>query len=166
VGTQISLLSSVYLQWTLWYENPSVVGSFSYLSGNCDWEIQAQNSFQLGADEVFVRCAKDITTDFCATFGINSAKISNPLTRKVNKTSGLEVITLLLRNRELRTGPHDSYMNFFLESLLAEIDFSPTPIKLKIDNKLSKDIEEHFRINNVKLIKRMSSDHAAFLNQN
>jgi hypothetical protein len=161
VRPQISILSSAYLQWTLWSDKPSLREAFRLLTQIADWEIQAQNAYKLGADKVLVRYSKDIIQDFCKSVGINQAKITNPTTKKINQSLPLEWVTLLLRNRELRAGPHDSQIDFILEELLSEIDFSPTPIRIKIDQELVSEIQDYFHVNNSKLMARMSSDHAA-----
>jgi hypothetical protein len=161
VRPQISLMSSAYLQWTLWSDKPSLRETFSLLTKISDWEIQAQNAYKLGADKVLVKYSKDIVQDFCESFGINQLKITNPTIKRINTALPLEAVTLLLRNRQLRQGPHDSEIDFLFEDLISEIAFSPTPIEIKIDKELVTEVEDYFHGNNSKLMARMSFDHAA-----
>jgi len=160
VRPQINLVGSTYLQWILWSDNPSLRESFLKLTQISDWEIQAQNSYKLGADKVLVRHSKDIVTDFCEAIGVDESTIKNPLTKRINSTLPLEAVALLVRNRQLRSGPHDSEIDFVLEEILAEMDYLLTPIELEINSDLRIEIEDYFRDNNIKLLARMRPDQA------
>jgi hypothetical protein len=161
VRPQVNLLISTYLQWALWTENPTLQKTFSnYLTNISDWEVQAENALKLGADKILVRYTSEIVADFCEITDINHASVITPLIKKVNKSLSLEAIILLLRNRELRPGPHDAHIDFLLEDLIDLGDIPITPISIKIENDLIEEINEHFRVNNMKLLLRMTQDHA------
>ena len=161
VRPQVNLLIPTYLQWALWTEDSTLQKTFSnYLTNISDWEVQAENALKLGADKILVRYTSEIVADFCEIADINHASAITPLIKKVNKSLPLEAIILLLRNRELRPGPHDAHIDFLLEDLIDLGDIPITPISIKIENDLIEEINEHFRVNNMKLLLRMTQDHA------
>jgi hypothetical protein len=160
VRPQISLVTSAYLQWTLWSDNPSLRDSFLNLTQIADWEIQADNSHKIGADKVWVRYSNNIVADFCEVIGIDQSLAYESTNQNINRSLPLEAITLLIRNRDLRTGPHDSEIDFLLERLISEIDYSPTPILIKLGRDLIIEVEDYFRDSNSKLLARMRADQA------
>ena len=161
VRPQVNLLIPTYLQWALWTENPTLQKTFTnYLTKISDWEVQAENALQLGADKILVRYTPEIVADFCEIIDVNHASVKMPLTKKVNKSLPLEAIILLLRNRDLRPGPHHAHIDFLLEDLIDLGDIPITPISIKIENDLIEEITEHFKANNIKLLSRMNQDHA------
>jgi len=160
VRPQISLLSSAYLQWTLWSENPTLNAAFLEITQFADWEIQAHNAYKLGADKVLARHSKDIVADFCEVLGIDGSIAKKSINQRINSSLPLEAVALLIRNRELRRGPHDSEIDFILEELLSEMDYLPTPIRLRINSELIRESAAHFRDNNLKLLSRMTPDQA------
>jgi 2-polyprenyl-3-methyl-5-hydroxy-6-metoxy-1,4-benzoquinol methylase len=118
VRPQLDMLIPTYLQWTFWTANPTLEESFYNLTEFSDWNKQNINAYKLGADRVNVRYSKDIVSDFCSDFGISRNSIFYPLSRKLNKSISIEAFTLLARNRELRSGPHDAYMDFLIEDYI------------------------------------------------
>ena len=161
VRPQVNLLIPAYLQWALWTGSSTLKETFSnYLTNFAEWEVQAENALQIGADQILVRCTPDIVADFCEITDVNHASVITPLTKKVNKSLPLEAIILLLRNRELRPGPHYAHIDFLLEDLIDLGDIPVTPVSIKIENDLIEEITEHFRVDNMKLLSRMTQDHA------
>ena len=161
IRPQVNLLIPSYLQWELWMEKSSLKETFSnYLANFADWEVQAQNSLKLGADQILTRYTQDIIADFCEITNINHASVKTPLIKKVNKSLPLEAVVLLLRNRELRQGSHHSHIDFLLADLIDLGNIPITPISIKIENDLIEEITEHFKVNNMKLLSRMTQDHA------
>ena len=160
VRPQIDMLIPAFLQWVLWSETPSLERTFQLLQGTADWGKQIENSSKMGVDKVFVRYPSDIVEDFCRIFDIEADSIRRPLMKKKNKSLPLEVITLLLRNRDLRSGPHDSEIDFFIENVLDKLDLNSEKVALRVNPELAEEIEVYFQDSNMKLMGSLSEEHA------
>ena len=115
IRPQIDLLTSAYLQWTIWSENPTLEDCVRTLKRISDWESQVDNVLKSGADEVVVRYTDDIVQDFCDALSIEMISDKKHKIKRVNKSLPVEALTILLRNRELRKGVHDSSYDILIE---------------------------------------------------
>ena len=156
VRPQIDMLVPSYLQWTLWTENPTLDESFHNMSGFSNWEKQASNAYRLGADKVIVRYPKDIIEDFCKVFKIDEDSIEITPKKRVNKSLPLEAIAFLIRNRELRPGPHDSDIDFLLEDYIDELENPADKLILNCELDLLDRLEKYFSESNLKMFKSMN----------
>jgi hypothetical protein len=167
VRPQIDMLIPAFLQWTLWTETPTLRASFHNLINFADWSKQSTNALKLGADQVSTRYVNDIVVDFCKLYNIDLEAVGDQLTKKVNRSLPIEAITLLLRNRELRPGPHDPHMDFLLEDYIDDAHIPVHDISLKVENDLLSEIYSHFQLSNVHLFESMSPEHSqAFAEKN
>ena len=161
VRPQIDMLIPAYLQWAVWTDTPTLDKAFQILQEVADWGKQIENAAKLGVDISIVRYTKDIIEDFCSAFEIDRDSIQRPIKKRVNGSLPLEVIALMLRNRELRPGPHKSEMDFIVEDILDSSDFKSEGVSLRVEPKLVKEIEVHFQESNLKLMDSLSEEHAS-----
>ena len=161
VRPQIDLLIPSYLQWVVWTDTPTLDTAFQFVKGMADWGKQIENAQKLGVDISIVRYTKDIVEDFCTTFEIDRDSIQRLPLERINKTLPLDVIALLLRNRELRPSPHHSNFDYFIEDLLHNLDFKFKRVSLRVEPKLVKEIEVHFQESNLRLMDVLSEEHAS-----
>ena len=158
VRPQIDILIPAYLQWTIWNENPTLESTFEMITQFADWERQFQNAHKLGADKVDVRYTRNIVEDFCNLYKIKQTLIKQPATRIINKSLPIEAISLLSRNRVLRPGPHDSFIDFLIEDYISEFNIETKPVIARIPRELIDSVDNYFQLCNLKLFETMDQN--------
>ena len=158
IRPQIDILIPAYLQWILWQKDNSLGDCYKHLKEAYDWNRQVEAAYRLGANEVFTRFSRDIVGNFCSLLNINYGEIERPLITNVNKSLPIEAITFLMRNRELRPGPHTGGIDFIIEEIISEFSISTEPVRLSVPEDLVKEIVDYFNLGNLEIIGTLSED--------
>ena len=158
IRPQIDILIPTYLQWILWQKDNSLGDCFKHLKEASDWNRQVEAAYRLGANKVFTRFSRDIVGDFCSLLNINYGEIERPLITNVNKSLPIEAITFLMRNWELRPGPHTGDIDFLIEEIISEYSIRTERVRLSIPEDLVNEIVDYFNPGNLKIIATLSED--------
>jgi hypothetical protein len=160
VRPQTDILIPSYLQWTIFSETPSIERTLDLLKEFSDWSRQIENAVVLGADKISAKYTSDIVEDFCNELNIDRNTINYKPLKDINRSIPVEIISLMMNNRELRPGPHASEMDFLIEDYLDKFNIETKKLVLKVDASLVSDLEEYFMESNFKLEKFLDSFNA------
>jgi hypothetical protein len=161
VRPQLDLLIPSYLQWTIFSETPTLERTVDHLMEFSEWNQQIENSKMLGADKILVKYTPNIVEDFCNELKIDLGSVKYKPLKNINRSLPVEVIALLLKNRDLRPGPHASEMDFLIEDYLDKFDVETEKVVIKVAPAIVSSIEVHFRESNLKL-ENVLDHHNAF----
>jgi hypothetical protein len=160
VRPQVDILVSTYLQWTMWGENPTLEQAVKDLTEFADWEKQTLQAYELGANQVNVRYTSNVVTDFCQLYRIDTRLITRSTNKRINKSLPIEALTLLTKNRQLRPGEHDSFIDFIIEDYIYRFEIPTTKVNLTIGIEILEKIEDYFSPGNSRILGLMENAQA------